>query len=205
MQIRRSLAIPALAAALLIGGCHFGSHGAAPAQAASGAHPPAPRTAPAHTASATDGDLVAAVAASTGSAPLEVKFALHEHPQPGVSVPIQLVVTPHVPLDRLFASFQGGDGITVEAGKELSVQEHPEPGVPIHHGLAVIAPQPGIYYVSATVLTDAGADSIARTYEIPVIVGDGLAGDLSAGEGTHLSAGAAASGVAATRAAPIAH
>jgi len=202
MRLRHSLAtgwavMPAVAAALLICGCGFGSH--APA---AGAHSkPAPV---ARAASDADRDLVAAVASTAGSSPLEMKFALKQHPQPGVAVPIELIVTPRVPLDRLFATFQGEDGISVQVGRELSAQEHPEPGVPIRHALSVIAPQPGIYYVTATVLTDAGADSIARSYEIPVIVGDGVPGELSAGEGT-LSAGAAASGVAATRVAPVPH
>jgi hypothetical protein len=122
----------------------------------------------------TDPDLVAAVSTGHEDSPIEVRFALRQHPQAGVPAQLDVVLLPSAGIDRIFASFHGEEGIAVQSGAQLPALDRPEAGVPIAHPLTVVAPGDGIYYVAAVVLTDSGADSVTRSFTIPVIVGDGF-------------------------------
>lgn len=136
----------------------------------------ASRAAVQHRAAASiDDDMVAAVTIAKGDEllPVEVKFALRERPEVGKASELDLEMIPSAPLDRLITVFHAEDGLNVSAGAGPAQRDRPEPGVPIPHQLTIVPERDGIFYVTATVLEDAGSESIARTFTIPVIAGAG--------------------------------
>jgi len=118
-------------------------------------------------------DLVAAIAGDKSPVPVEVRYALRQRPEVGKPVELDVEVTPTGPLGRLVTSFHVEDGLSIENGGAASETDRPAPGVPLSRALTIVAQRDGIFYVSATVLVDAGADSVARTFTIPVIAGAG--------------------------------
>jgi hypothetical protein len=164
-----ALAGVALAFMLVLAGCNSHTEPAAAQPAAK--KPAAPRKA----SSRTGDDMVAAVSAAHGqSGIVELKFALAKRPAVGEPVDIDLALTPTVGLERLFARFQASEGLQVVSGGETEHFERPEKDVPVHHKLTVTARADGIYYITAVVLADSATDSIARTFSIPLIAGQGL-------------------------------
>ncbi|HTT02862.1 MAG TPA: hypothetical protein VMG11_12330 [Steroidobacteraceae bacterium] len=129
-----------------------------------------------------DADMVSAVPNGKGTSPLEVKFALRQHPMTGHPVQLDLTFIPSIGLDRIAVSFLAEDGLVMRDGSHMPLTEHLEAGVPISHSLTFIPQRDGIFYVSATVLMDWGDESVARTYTIPVLAGVGTSGQDSAPE-----------------------
>ncbi len=117
--------------------------------------------------------MVAAVSGDKAGVPVEVRFALRQRPEVGQPVELDVEVTPTAPLGRLVTSFRAGDGLTIQDGGGTSESDRPVPGMPLSRALKIVARRDGIFYVNATVLVDAGADSVARTFTIPVIAGAG--------------------------------
>ncbi|MBS0581144.1 MAG: hypothetical protein JSR36_17960 [Proteobacteria bacterium] len=128
--------------------------------------------------------LVAAVAstkAGTPPIPVQVKFALKDHPQAGQPADLELVLTPTAgTLERLSGKVQGEEGLAVVAGETLPVTDKPLEGVPVHHTVQVTASKDGIYELTVEVVADAGGVPSAQSFSIPVVAGQGQA-DLSVG------------------------
>ena len=122
-----------------------------------------------------DPDMVAAFSATRGQPGLvELKFKLDKRPAVGEPVDIELALIPTVELERLFARFQAADGLQIVSGAESEHFEHPARGAPVKHKLTVTAKADGIFYVTAVVLADSDKESVARTFAIPLIAGQGL-------------------------------
>jgi hypothetical protein len=122
-----------------------------------------------------DADMTSAFSATRGQPGLvEVKFKLSKRPTVGEPVDIELAMIPTVELERLFARFQGTDGLQIVAGAESEHFEHPAKDTPVSHKVTVTATADGIYSVTAIVLADSDKESIARTFSIPLIAGQGL-------------------------------
>jgi hypothetical protein len=119
-------------------------------------------------------DMVAAVSASKTPGPVEVNFALAARPQVGQPVDLRIVLTPRVELDRLYARFQPSEGLDLVKGEETAHLEHPAVGTDIDHKVTVTPKADGIFYVTATVISDSSTGSLARLYSIPIIAGAGL-------------------------------
>ena len=123
--------------------------------------------------------LVAAVAstkAGTPPIPVQVKFALHEHPQAGDATEMDLVLIPRSEaIERVFGTVQGEEGLTVVSGADLAETHKPVEGVPIKYTLKVLAQQDGIYELTATVSVDMGGILSSQIYAIPVLAGRGMA------------------------------
>jgi len=174
-------ALSGLALCVVLAGC--GSH-SAPASGGSaassfarlggiGARHPSAADAAKKAALPANANLVAAVAGDKSPVPVEVRFELHERPEIGKPVELDVQVTPTAPLGRLVTSFHAEDGLSIEQGGAASETDRPVPGTPLSRTLTIVAQHDGIFYVSATVLVDLGADSVARTFTIPVIAGSG--------------------------------
>jgi hypothetical protein len=177
----------AAAAGALLAGCGSGAH--APASASKShiaAHNNGKRD-------ALDPDMVAAVASSKTSSRVVLKFALRQRPQIGQPTEVDVALIPQMPLDRVVESFYAEDGLTLREGGSSLTLEHPEPGTPIVHTLTVVPERDGIFYISATVLADSDTESVARTYTIPLIAGNGLAAP------SHAAPAAAGAGPAVAR------
>ena len=165
-----------VAAAVLLAVCGCGSggepgSGAAPANKGS----PGAKARGGRGAGAAD-NMVAAVSATKGGLPVEVKFELHERPQVGQPVDIDIALRPVAPsLERVQAIFHAGDGLDVVSGGETASIERPQEGVPIHHTIRILPKQDGIFVVSCVVSVDSANESLSRTFSIPLIAGEGLA------------------------------
>jgi len=139
----------------------------------SSAPAPAAATAAQHAAAKSGDDTVAAVSVGKGGLPVDVRFALRDRPEVGQSARLDLLVIPSAAIDRVVTSVHADAGLHLEAGAEPTSQDRPQPGVPISHPITFVAQRDGLFEVDATVLIDAGGESVARTYTIPVIAGAG--------------------------------
>jgi hypothetical protein len=119
-------------------------------------------------------DMVAAVSASKTPSPVDVNFALAARPDVGKPVDLRIVLTPNVELDRVYARFQPSDGLDLVKGGETGHLERPAVGTDIDHTLTVTPKADGIFYVTATVISDSSTESVSRVYSIPIIAGAGL-------------------------------
>lgn len=173
MRILIRLAVcPALALQLLAG-CGAG-HDAPPAAATSTAVRKA-----ANPADALARSLVAAVPsvkAGTPPIPVQVKFSLHDHPQAGTPVEMDLAVIPTAgTIDRVFGKVEGEEGLSVVSGAELPNTQKPLEGVAVHHTLQLLAKQDGIYELTVNVSVDSGGILSTQAFAIPVLAGRGMA------------------------------
>jgi hypothetical protein len=120
-------------------------------------------------------NMVSAVASGKPSGDIELKFDLRERPVVGEPVDIDLAIITSQDLDRVYASFQPGEGLELTKGAKTPEIPHPAVGVPISHTLTVVPQREGVFYVSAVVLADSAAQSVTRSFSIPLIAGTGTA------------------------------
>jgi hypothetical protein len=138
--------------------------------------------------------MVSAFSATRGQPGLvDLKFRIVKRPAVGEPVEIEVAFIPAVELERLFARFQVAEGLQLVSGAETEHFEHPARGAPVGHKITVTARTDGIFYVTAIVLADSDKESVARTFSIPLIAGEGL---------TELPAAPAAASVADPKRAP---
>jgi hypothetical protein len=155
-----------LATAMVLGGCGSAESDPNPATAPSGKAKPA-RPAP-------RADMVAAVSASRSPGAVDVKFALAGRPVVGRPVDIRLALTPVIELDSLYARFQASEGLELVKGAETEHLDRPRLNTEVTHTLTVTPKSDGIFYVTATVLSDSPKESVSRIYSIPIIAGAGI-------------------------------
>lgn len=129
-------------------------------------------------------DMVRAVSAGGAGAPVELRFALQGRPAAGQPLELDVALTAVTPVQRLRATFQGGEGFEVRAGHTLGPLEGPQVGEARTHRVTVVPRTDGIFNLSAVVLVEQASGELARTFAIPVIVGEGLAEDTEALERT---------------------
>ncbi len=120
------------------------------------------------------GDMVAAVSAKPGAGMVELGFAIQKRPKVGEPVQIEFAITPSIDLERVFARFQAAEGLQIVSGAETEHLEHPAKGVPVSHTVTILPKTDGIFYVTAVVLADSDKRSVARTFTVPLIAGQGL-------------------------------
>ena len=119
-------------------------------------------------------EMVTAVSTTRGPGVVELKFALAKAPKVGEPVEIEFSLLPSIPLERLFARFQAGEGLQLVSGGETEHLENAPMGVAVGHKVTVLPQSDGIFYVTAVVLADSDKDSVARTFTVPLIAGQGL-------------------------------
>jgi hypothetical protein len=128
--------------------------------------------------------LVAAVPITkpgTPPIPVQVKFALKEHPEAGTPADLELVLIPTAgTLERLTGKVTGEEGLTVVSGGAIPDTDKPLDGVPVHHSLSIQAADDGIYVLTVDIEADAGGLASTQSFTIPVIAGKGMA-DLGGG------------------------
>lgn len=122
-------------------------------------------------------NLVSAVTTGKPGAPIALKFELLRRPKVGEPLEVAVEVTPEAAgITALQVVFQGGDGLQLRSGGELSATAATAmpAGTPIQHKVVVTPVREGIFYLSAVAVAE-GAGSQARTFAIPVVVGDAAA------------------------------
>ena len=122
-------------------------------------------------------DLVSAVSGSGAGAgsgsdgPVGLKFQVRQRPEVGKAVGITLRLAANQPLDHLEARFQSDAGLDITQGGEFAPQGHMDPGATMDHTLTVVPVHEGIFTVMATVTTGSAAQTVSRSFVIPVVVG----------------------------------
>ena len=162
--------VPALACALLLAACSD------PAEVKIRTKTPVATAATAAAAAAAKANknLVSAVTTGKPGAPIAMKFELLKRPKVGEPLEVVVEVTPEAAgITALQVVFQGGDGLQLRKGGELSATASTAmpAGTPIQHTVVVTPVREGIFYLSAVAVAE-GAGSQARTFAIPVVVGD---------------------------------
>jgi hypothetical protein len=121
-----------------------------------------------------DVDMVAAPSSSKTPGAVALKFVVTKKPVVGTPVDIRLALIPTPDLLRIAASFQASEGLELRSGAKTPTFEKPEAGTSINHTLTVVPNNNGIFYITAIILSDSETSSVARTFTIPIIAGEGL-------------------------------
>ncbi len=172
MRILTTLAVCS-ALSVPLAGCGSGHQGASAAAASTAVKKAA---APTDELSRSHVAAVASVKAGTPPIPVQVKFSLHDHPQVGTPVDMDLAVIPTTgTLDRVFGKVAGEEGLAVVSGAELPETQKPLEGAAMHHALQLLANKDGIYELTVTVSVDSGGILSTQAFTIPVLAGNGMA------------------------------
>jgi hypothetical protein len=167
--------LPVCCIALLLAGCG----------GASKPDPAADQAAESEAAAESASTMVAAVSSGKPGAAVDLKFDIATRPRVGESLPIAIVVTTRAAdITRLQVIFQSTDGIQVVDGLELNAPPNPSDGQSFSHTVTVLPQKDGVSYLSAVALveTGTGSASVARTFAIPIIVGDIVAAEAALAE-----------------------
>ena len=161
-----------LSAAALLVGCGRGadqarSQHAAHSQAKVGAERSADAVA---AATAAEADLVSAVSTAHSSTPVALKFRLQQPPRVGQPLQLELVLSqePGLDITSVLVSLQPGDGLVLQSDRSFEFHA-PAPGATQRMAVTLRADQPGVLSLGATILVDAGNNSVARNFLIPLI------------------------------------
>jgi hypothetical protein len=119
---------------------------------------------------------VAAVAANKSvEVPVQVRFQLHQRPDVGQPVDIDLVIIPSSEaLDQISGQVQADDGLELVGGIQIPPTQHPADGVPITHSIKVLPRRDGIFTFSVVLSVDYAGQTLTQTYSMPVIAGSGI-------------------------------
>lgn len=115
--------------------------------------------------------MVSAVAASKPSTlPVQLKFDLHDRPDIGQPLEVDLAIVPmSASVDRVAGKVEGEDGLELLDGGQIAPTEHPTEGVPIRHSLKVLPKREGMFTLHAVLTVDAGGQASTGSYSVPVI------------------------------------
>ena len=118
--------------------------------------------------------MVSAVSSSgKPGAPVELKFDIAAKPELGKPLQVTVAVVPRGEgISQLRVVFQSNEAVEVQAGNEMPVQERPADGVAVSHTVTVVPRREGVFYLGAVALVDGAGGSVARSFAIPIIVGD---------------------------------
>ena len=150
--------------------------------------------------------MVSAVAASKPSTlPLQLKFDLHDRPDIGQPLDVDLAIIPiSASVDRVAGNIEGEDGLELLDGGQIAPADHPAEGVPIRHSVKVLPKREGIFTLHAVLTVDAAGQTASGGYSVPVIAAARASDEGGKPQGSPKAAGAIAPGASA-RASQSAH
>jgi hypothetical protein len=169
-----SRTLAAVAMAVMLVACGRGAHQAGAAgQSQQQNHDSAPGR---KSGAPVDPDMVAAVSSAHSTTPISMRFALSARPVIGtpLTVKVALVTANDVAISHIRASFQPGDGLQLQAERNLDISD-PGAGAVVEQELSVVPEQAGVLSLNATVVVDMDGGSLARSYTIPLIAADNSA------------------------------
>jgi hypothetical protein len=176
------LALGAVALAMLAA-CAGGADGERAGGGDGAAAGPGSQGSPRAAAKPSGEGMVAAVSA-TGKpgAPVDLKFDIRSKPELGKPLTVAVVVVPRsADVSQLRVVFQSNEAVEVQAGSE-AVEEKPADGVAISHTVTVVPRREGVFYLGAVALVEGPGGSVARSFAIPIIVGDPVAAERALAE-----------------------
>jgi hypothetical protein len=115
-------------------------------------------------------DLVAAVSTAEGQTPVSLRFKLAEQPRVGqpLSVQLALAQTAGLEIDAIHVSLLPREGLDVRPPRTFDF-DAPATGATQQMQVTVVPSQPGVLGLGVTVLVDSSANSVARSFTIPLI------------------------------------
>lgn len=115
-------------------------------------------------------DLVSAVSPGGSESPVGLKFKVIDPPKVGQTAHLDLVLAqdPGLDVTHMLVSLQPGDGLLLESDRSIEFQG-PLPGATHRIRVNLRAQQQGLLSLNATVLVDAGNNSLTRSFSIPLI------------------------------------
>jgi hypothetical protein len=122
-------------------------------------------------AGADEADMVSAVGGNGSTTPVSLRFRFRTAPRVGEPLQVELALAqdPQVQIDDLLVSLLPGDGLALDSTRSFELHA-PEVGAVQRFNATLRPQQPGLASLTATVLVNSGASSIARTFSIPIIV-----------------------------------
>lgn len=159
--------LTALVAAALLSAC--GSEEAAAPEAASTPAPAAPR--PVLNSSDPVARMARAVSTAKTGAAVEMRYEILSKPVLGTPFDIEIALVSGAEAETMTVLIAGMPGLTV-TNEVLSPLADVRTGQVNTHKFTALADQPGVYYVSVTVTTLLAGTTQARTFSIPVLLGD---------------------------------
>ena len=122
-------------------------------------------------AAAEDADMVSAVSSAASATPVSLRFKLREPPRAGQQLRLELalVQAPGLEIDSMLMSLQPSDGLALESDRTVEFKA-PAVGATQRVTVTLHADQVGLVSLGATILVDAGSNSLARVFSIPLIV-----------------------------------
>lgn len=140
------------------------------------------KTAPTKPGEESLADMVAAVSASKGGPPVELKFSLPTRPEVGQVMDVDVAVIPIAPVpDTVSVSFKVVDGIDIVDGAKLERVGNLVDGTPIRHVVKILPKRDGIFAITAIVSFTTADQDASRTFSIPLIAGEGLPDQVAKG------------------------
>jgi lipoprotein-anchoring transpeptidase ErfK/SrfK len=126
-----------------------------------------------------DPNFATAVATGKTAAGVDLKYDLPAKPQPGQDFEVALALLPRVQADTLEVEVTGIEGLTIvncakaKFEKVLSGETYPAT-------VTVRAEKPGLYYVGVAAKMVTQVQTEARTFSVPVVVGNVAAAEKTA-------------------------
>ncbi len=179
-MIRRNLTGLLLAAVVVLAGCASGDEASVEQRRADWDAKKA-QSAASEKAPQLDA-MVRAVSAGKPGAPADLKFDIGARPVVGVPLQVMVAITAtSADVATLEVVFNAADGLQIVSGGNSARFQKPKSGETNLHTVTVLPQRDGVFYMSAVALIDTVSDSgsVARTFSIPIIVGEGGAAELS--------------------------
>ena len=192
-MVSRTLVLT-LAAAALLAGCGTHSDGTPATQA-----PVKTITRKAVNPADDTSHMVSAVAANKPSTlPVQLKFDLHDRPDIGQPLEVNLAIVPmSASVDRVAGNIEGEDGLELLDGGQIAPTDHPPEGVPIRHSVKVLPKREGMFTLHAVLTVDAAGQASTGSYSVPVIAAAKAPDASDKPPGTPKATGATPSGASA--------
>ena len=133
-----------------------------------------PRTAapgPAAVAAKPAPDMARGVMSGKPAAGVDLYYEIGSRPAVGQPVEIELLLTPTVGVDQLESSVTGMDGLRVTSPEPSFTASGLNAGDEVRQVVTVVPDAAGVYYASVLVRTDGETGVQARTFAIPLVVG----------------------------------
>jgi len=170
IPVRIALLAFALSAAAALVGC---ARDAAPADGKAARGASASTTKSGGAKGALDGMVSAVSSSGKPGAPVELKFDIAAKPELGKPLDVTVAVVPRGDgISQLRVVFQSNEAVEVQSGSEMAVQDRPADGVAVSHTVTVVPRRDGVFYLGAVALVEGAGGSVARSFAIPIIVGD---------------------------------
>jgi hypothetical protein len=170
--LQRTLAVVSMTA--LLAACGRGEEQPSPAPAPKAAEKPAAAAMAPAKADDPDSRLATAVATGKTSAGVDLKYDVAAKPAPGQDFQIELVFLPRVAADVLEVEVTPIPGITLVSGATARF-ENVTAGERYTAPVVARAEGQGLYYLGVAARMATKVQTEARTFSVPVVVGDAVA------------------------------